>query len=115
VTGSIRPDYTGVSIYRAPSGLFLNPAAYAAPLPGQWGSAGRNSITGPQQFTLDSSLGRTFRVDGRFNLDFRMDSTNLLNHVSFTSWNATVNSTQFGLPVAANSMRSIRATVRLRF
>ena len=31
VTGSIRPDYTGASVYDAPSGLFLNPAAYAAP------------------------------------------------------------------------------------
>ena len=115
VTGSIRPDYTGAPIYTAPSGLFLNPAAYTAPLPGQWGSAGRNSIIGPAQFTLNASIARTFRLDGRCNLDLRMDSTNLLNHVTFTSWNATVNSTQFGLPVTANSMRSLETTLRLRF
>ena len=38
------------------AGLHLNPAAYSAPLPGQWGTAGRNSITGPDQFSLDSSV-----------------------------------------------------------
>jgi hypothetical protein len=115
VTGSIRPDYTGAPLYAAPSGLFLNPAAYAAPRPGQWGNAGRNSIIGPAQFTLNASMGRTFRLDGRFNLDLRMDSTNLLNHVTFTTWNTAVNSTQFGLPTTANSMRSIQTTLRLRF
>ena len=98
VTGSIRPDYTGAPLYAAPPGLFLNPAAIRAPLPGQWGNAGRDSITGPMQFTLNASLGRTFRLNGRFNLDLRMDATNALNHVTFTSWNTTVNSAQFGLP-----------------
>ena len=115
VTGSIRPDYTGAPIYAAPSGLALNPAAYTAPLAGQWGTAGRNSIIGPAQFTLNASMGRTFRLDGRYNLDLRMDSTNLLNHVTFTSWNTTANSTQFGLPTTANAMRSIQTTLRLRF
>ena len=42
VTGSIRPNYTGAPLYSAPAGLYLNPAAYAIPLPGQWGNAGRN-------------------------------------------------------------------------
>ena len=115
VTGTIRPDYTGAPLYAAPRGFFLNPAAYTAPLPGQWGNAGRNSITGPAQFTLSASLGRTFRVSDRFNLDLRIDSTNALNHVTFTTWNTTVNSAQFGLPAAANAMRSMQTTLRLRF
>jgi hypothetical protein len=115
VTGTIRPDYTGAPLYAASPGLFLNPAAYTAPLPGQWGNAGRDSITGPAQFTLNASLGRTFRVSDRFNLDLRIDSTNALNHVTFTTWNTIVNSTQFGLPAAANAMRSIQTTLRLRF
>jgi hypothetical protein len=44
-----------------------------------------------------------------------VDATNLLNHAVFSGWNATVNSTQFGLPVAANPMRSLQTTLRLRF
>jgi hypothetical protein len=115
VTGTIRPDYTGAPLYAAPGGFFLNPAAYIAPLPGQWGNAGRDTITGPNQFTLNASLGRTFRVSDRLNLDLRIDSTNALNHVTYTAWDTTINSTQFGLPAAANAMRSLQTTLRLRF
>jgi hypothetical protein len=115
VTGSIRPDYTGAPLYAAPSGLSLNPGAYTMPLPGQWGNAGRNSIIGPAQFTLNASMGRTFRLNGRFNLDLRVDSTNLLNHVTFTRWETTVNSKQFGLPTTGIAMRSMQTTLRLRF
>ena len=115
ITGTIRPDYTGAALYAAPSGLALNPAAYVPPLAGQWGNAGRNTIAGPAQFTLDATMGRTFRLKDRFNLDLRFDATNALNHVTFTGWNTTVNNAQFGLPVAANAMRSLQTTLRLRF
>jgi hypothetical protein len=110
VTGSIRPDYTGAPVYAAPAGRYLNPAAYAAAAAGLWGDAGRNSITGPNQFALNASMGRSF---GDF--DLRFDSTNALNHVTFPSWNTTVNSAQFGLANAANAMRSVQATLRWRF
>ena len=106
-TGTIRPDPTGAPVYAASAGLHLNSAAFAAPVSGQWGTAGRYSITGPGQFSLNASLGRTFRPSGRFFFDLRVDSTNLLNHAVFTGWNTTVNSTQFGLPLAANPMRSL--------
>jgi trimeric autotransporter adhesin len=115
VTGTIRPDVTGAPIYRAPAGLFLNPAAYAPPSPGQWGQAGRDSIGGPGEFGLNASIGRVFRLHDRLNLDFRFDAANMLNHVTFTNWNSVINSAQFGLPVAANAMRSLQATLRLRF
>jgi len=114
-TGTIRPEYTGAALYAAPPGLSLNPAAYTAPLPGQWGNAGRDSVTGPGQFSLNLSMGRTFRLKDRLNLDLRIDSTNALNHVTFTSWNTTINNAQFGLPVAANAMRSLQTVLRLRF
>jgi hypothetical protein len=110
VTGSIRPDYTGAPVYAAPAGRFLNPAAYAAAAAGLWGNAGRNSITGPDQFALNASMGRSFG-----DVDLRFDSTNALNHVTFPSWNTSVNSAQFGLPNAANAMRSVQATLRWRF
>ena len=115
VTGSIRPDYTGAPLYSAPEGLSLNPSAYVAPAPGEWGNAGRDSITGPAQFTMNASLGRTFRLTDRLNLDLRVDSTNALNHVTFPSWNTTVTSAQFGLPMTANPMRSMQTTLRVRF
>jgi hypothetical protein len=54
-------------------------------------------------------------LNGRFNLDLRVDSLNVLNHVTFTSWDTIINSTQFGLPAAANAMRSVETTMRVRF
>jgi hypothetical protein len=115
VTGNLRPDVTGVSLNAAPPGLVLNPGAFRAPATGQWGDAGRNSITGPSQFSLNATLGRTFPWGDRFNVDLRVDATNLLNHVTFTSWNTTINNSQFGLPNAANAMRALQTTLRVRF
>jgi carboxypeptidase family protein len=114
-TNIIRPDLTGKPLYTASGQIHLSNAAFAAPATGQWGTAGRDSITGPGQLSLNGSLARTFRPGGRFYLDARIDSTNLLNHAVFTGWNATINSTQFGIPVAANAMRSLQTTLRLRF
>ena len=115
MTGSLRPDSTGMQLYEAPAGLFLNPAAFAAPAPGHWGNAGRNSITGPAQFSLNASLGRTFRLFDRVSLDLRVDSANAINHVSFPGWNTVLGHAQFGLPTAANPMRTVQTTLRARF
>lgn len=114
-TGSLRPDYTGAPLDAAPPGLNLNPAAFTAPPPGQWGNAGRNTITGPGQFTLNASFGRTFPWGDRRNVDLRFDAANALNHVTYPNWNTTLGNAQFGLPNAANAMRSIQTTLRVRF
>ncbi len=115
VTGSIRPDYTGADVYAARAGLNLNPDAYVVPAKGQWGNAARNSITGPGQFTMNAGLSRTFRSSDRVSFDFRVDATNILNHVTFPSWVTTVGSAQFGLPLTANGMRTLQTTFRARF
>ncbi len=115
VTGSVRPDYTGARLYDAPHGLFLNPAAYAPPAPGHWGNAGRNTIIGPQQFSMGASLQRTFRLTDKYNADLRFEAANVLNHPTFPSWGNVISSAQFGLQNPANAMRSIQTTVRVRF
>lgn len=115
VTGTYRPDVTGASLHQSPAGYFLNAAAYAPPPAGQWGNARRDSIIGPNEFTLDGALARTFRLRGTKNLDVRVDATNPLNHATYTAWNTVVNGRTFGLPAAANAMRSLQVTGRLRF
>jgi hypothetical protein len=111
----VRPDVTNAPLYAAAAGRFLNPAAYTTPVPGQWGDARRDSITGPGQFTLNAAMLRTFRVHDKLNLDLQIAGTNALNHVTYSSWIPNVNSTQFGLPAAANAMRSLQTALRLRF
>lgn len=115
ITGSLRPNATGAPLYIAASGGFLNPAAFAKPADGQWGNAGRNTITGPGQFGLNASIARTFRVNERISMDLTVNATNVLNHVTFPRWNTTVNSSQFGLPTSANSMRTLQPSLRVRF
>ena len=115
ISGPIRPTYTGADLYNAPVGLFLNPLAVMQPFAGQWGNAGRNSITGPATFSLDASMQRSFD-DGK--IDFRIDTTNALNHVVFPSWVANASSPQFGTPVVPASglgMRVVQVTIRWRF
>jgi hypothetical protein len=114
VTGTIRGDLTGVSPL-APAGYYANPAAYSPPAPGRWGSARRNSIIGPGQFGLNAGLTRTFLWGNRLNLDWRIDATNVLNRVTYSSVNTIVGSPQFGLPNRANTMRKIQTSLRLRF
>ena len=114
-TSSVRPSLTGQSVYAAPPGYALNRFAYSAPLAGQWGNAGRDSITGPNQFTLNAVMNRTFRLNPRFNLDAQIASQNAINHVTFASYINNINTTQFGLPTAPNAMRQTQAQLRLRF
>jgi hypothetical protein len=115
ITGSLRPDVTGAPVYVSASGGFLNPAAFAAPAAGLWGNAGRNTITGPGQFSLNASISRTFRVNERISMDLTVNANNVLNHVTFPRWNTTVNSSQFGLPTSANAMRTVQPSLRVRF
>ena len=114
VTGSIRASVAGAS-GDAPDGYYVNPSAFAAPAAGQWGNAGRNSIAGPRQFSLDAGIGRTFLWGDRLNLDWRLNATNVLNRVTYAAVNTFVGSTQFGLPTVANPMRKVQSSLRLRF
>ena len=112
---TLRPSLTGAPLYNTGGSSHLNANAYTGPAAGAWGDAGRNSITGPNTFSLDGALQRTFRPSGRFYLDARVDATNVLNHPVFTSWNTTLGNTRFGEPVAVSPMRSVQITMRLRF
>jgi hypothetical protein len=112
---SVRADYTGAALYDAPVGYFLNPAAVTAPAAGAWGNAGRDSMTGPRQFSMSASMARAFRVSDRLTLNLRIDATNPLNHVVVTQLNTTVTNPLFGLPAAVNGMRTVTTSLRATF
>ena len=113
--GAIRATLTGASTENIPDGFYLNPAAYTAPAPGTWGNAGRNSGRGPAQFSLNAGITRTFPWGNRINLDYRIDATNVLNRVTYSTVNTLIGNTQFGLPNNANQMRRIQTSLRVRF
>jgi hypothetical protein len=115
VLGTVRADLTGAPIEATQDGYYFNPAAFAIPEPGRWGTAGRNSVRGPKQFTLNASITRTFPWGGRRNWDFRIDVTNILNRVTYSALDTIVGTPQFGLPTATNAPRKIQTSLRLRF
>jgi hypothetical protein len=111
----IRPSLTGLPIAPTSEGSYANPAAFTAPAPGTWGTAGRNSIRGPAQFSMDMSVTRVLRFGGRLNLEWSVAATNVLNRVTFATINTVITSRQFGLPTLANPMRTLHIAVRLRY
>ena len=114
-TGSARADATGLPL--STSAGYFNTAAFTVPLPGQFGTAGRNTIDGPGQFVLSASFGRSFTLGGdpRHGLEFRLSANNAINHVNITGIGTVVNSATYGLATSAGNMRSMEMTVRLRF
>ena len=57
VTGTVRADYIGGSLDSHPPGYGFNIDAFAKPLSGQWGDAGRNIITGPVAIQFECIRG----------------------------------------------------------
>jgi len=74
---------------------------FCIPAPGQNGS-GRNAVQGPNYWNLDTGLLKDFKITERFNLQFRAEAFNVLNHPNFenprnaTSGSPTVTSSVFG-------------------
>jgi hypothetical protein len=112
--GSSRADATGLPL--AIAGAFFNPAAFTLPAAGLYGNAGRNTITGPSSFVLNSAVSRSFRLDERrHSLELRMESSNVLNIMNVTRIGSTVNASNYGLALGAGQMRTMQASLRLRF
>ena len=111
--GSSRADATGQGL--ALAGYFFNPAAFTLPAAGQYGNAGRNTITGPAFFSLNATFGRTIRFNERRSMDLRLEANNAFNTVNITGIGTTINSSVYGLALTAGSMRSLNLVMRFRF
>lgn len=111
--GSGRADATGLPANNGRG--FFNLAAFAIPPSGRFGNAGRNVIDGPARFSLNASLSRSFRIDDRRRLEFRVDTRNTTNHVSYTGIGTVVNALTYGLATSTADMRTVNASLRLRF
>jgi len=61
---------------------WLNPAAFAAPPPGQNGNLGANNLLGPGMFQVDLALSRTFNVGEGKTFQLRAEAFNLANHMN---------------------------------
>jgi hypothetical protein len=62
---------------------YFDPAAFALPEAGFYGTLGRNTLIGPGLATTDVSLNKLFDVGGRSRLQLRVEVFNLFNRANF--------------------------------
>jgi len=121
VTGTERPDRVpGVSITSGGGRLaqWFNPAAFTTPV-GTFGTASRDSITGPGVVSVNMSLSRTVQLGGTRSIEFRASANNAFNTTQYAGVNTTLNSTTgvstFGQVNSIAARRSITVLGRYRF
>lgn len=113
VVGAGRADASGLPVANGDG--FFNTTAFVIPPTGRFGNAGRNTIPGPGRIVLNASIGRSFQLNERRRLEFRVESQNLPNHPNYNGLGTVINASDYGLPTSVGQMRSMSATLRLRF
>jgi hypothetical protein len=82
-----RPDLVpGVDPYVVNGGLiFLNPAAFAVPMPGTFGNLERNSIKGPRLWQVDAVVAKRLGFGSGRHGELRLEVFNIFNRTNFGS------------------------------
>ena len=83
--GTQRPDLVpGVNPYLENAGVrYLNPAAFAAPLPGTFGNLPRNAVRGPGFAQVDLRVSKDLRLTQNQTVQFRVEVFNLANRLNY--------------------------------
>ena len=83
--GTQRPDLVaGVDPYLKDGVRWLNPAAFAAPLPGTFGNLPRNYLRGPGFWQLDLMVSKDMRFSStNQGLQFRIEVFNITNRLNY--------------------------------
>ena len=101
ISGSERPDYVaGISLTPpggSTPGLWINPAAFATPVPGTFGNLGRNAFRAPGISEIELGLSKDLSLTERVSMRFRADVFNLLNRAQYGAPNAIVGQSNFGV------------------
>jgi len=115
--GTLRADLTGQSssLANPTVGEWFNTAAFVAPPAGQYGNAGRNTISGPSTILFDMAMTKVIPMGEARILEVRGQATNVFNTPQFRVIDTTVNSPSFGRVTAVGNMRQMQLALRYRF
>jgi hypothetical protein len=103
---------------------WFNPAAFANPVAGTFGTCGRNTLRGPWLGNEDISIVKYFQLAEHKTLEFRTEMFNAPNHVLLTaggqlSWgngSSPTPSATFGrITSTSNAMRQIQFALKFSF
>lgn len=87
--GGFRPDLVpGQPIYLhgADKTVYLNPAAFKAPAPGQFGNLKRGVVRQPGLFNVDFSVAKNWKLKEKYGIQFRAEMFNLFNRTNFNGF-----------------------------
>lgn len=119
ITNSQRPDYVaGTS--SIPGGVrdrgnWLNRAAFAFPVTGQFGNVGYNSERGPGAWVSDVSVFKTFDLGERRQLQLRGEFFNFFNTTRLGLPVATLTNSLFGRITTAEAPRESQLALKFYF
>lgn len=86
-----RPNVVaGVPLYLDNDRNILNPAAFSAPAPGEFGNLPRNALRGPIFRQFDLTINKRFTIGERANIQFRTEIFNLFNTTNFANPSASL-------------------------
>ncbi len=114
-------------VYAHPRTLtnYFNSAAFAQPAPGTYGTLMRNSLTGPNYWTVDLAVSRQLGVVSMQTLELRVEAFNLFNtfnwgvpgtELTAGGWQANLNAGTFGrITTQAGLPRIIQLGVKYAF
>lgn len=97
---------TDPSKYVNGSGFLINPAAFAVPAAGTFGSCAPYAFYGPGIQNVDLSLFKSFRILERSRVEFRSEFFNAFNHANFNNPNNYYSPQSLGSLGRVNSTRT---------
>ena len=118
--GFDRPDLIGDPRLEAGSRQesiqrYFNTEVFRRNADGQFGNAGRNILTGPSRFMLDTSLTKRFAIAEHHSLQLRGDAFNILNRPNFSDPVASLASSNFGQITSAGAGRILQVSLKYSF
>jgi hypothetical protein len=109
----------GVSPYlstdQRSSAEWFNVNAYVSPAAYQFGTLGRNTLIGPGDFNIDTTLSRKIRVKERYVVEIRAEAFNLLNKHNYNQIARIINAPGFGSVSSELPMRVLQFATKIVF
>jgi hypothetical protein len=114
------PNFKGPAITGTPD-QWYDPRAFQLAPQGTFEDVSRGALRGPGLVDFDTSLFKKFQLNEKFNLQFRAEAFNILNHSNFASPNevvftgASISSSAGQVTYTSTSSRQLQLALKLIF
>lgn len=94
---------------------YFNPAVFSQPALGSFGNSGRNTLVGPGNYNLDFALFKKFALREHWQLQYRWEMFNSLNHANLGQPRANINVARTGQIDTTSGPRVMQMGLRMVF